>query len=177
MAIGSKRITITVEDPDDTRVRFLRHVATDSLQPVAGYYAKAIGQGPRSSEPAASWGRFTRYVEIGEDLRTVRQVDVFEDGHMLSYDGVHWVDDLGMLGDAQINRNRKSGVWGQSVEIESAEFERVWKAARASPTWRQQVATAQMERMGTVPVWLTIKGWRPGRTAGPRGEQRGSASQ
>jgi hypothetical protein len=82
---------------------------------------------------------------------------------MLSYDRVHWVDDFGMLGDAKINRNRKRGPWGQSEEIEPAEFERAWKAARASPLWPQQVGTAQMARMGSVPVWLTIKGWRPGR--------------
>ncbi len=84
---------------------------------------------------------------------------------MLSFDRVHWVDAFGMLGDAKINRNRKQYLWGTCEEIESAEFERVWTEARASPTWPQQVATAQMGRMGAVPVWLTIKplwaGWRP----------------
>jgi hypothetical protein len=83
---------------------------------------------------------------------------------MLSYDRVHWVDEFGMLGDAKINRNRKRGLWGHSEEIESAEFGRVWSAARASPIWPRQVATAQMSQMGAVPVWFTIKGWRPGRT-------------
>jgi hypothetical protein len=164
VAVGAKRITVLVEDPDDANDCFLRYVATESLQPVAGYYEKATELGPDILQPAASWGRLTRYLEIGEDLRPVRQVDVFEDGHSLSYDRVHWVDDFGMLGDAKMNRNRKSGPWGDSKEIESAEFERVWKAARASSTWPQQVATAQMGRMGSVPVWLTIKGWRPPRT-------------
>ncbi len=166
VAVGAKRITVTVEDPDDASDRFLRHVATESLQPVARYYVRAIEQGPAILEPAASWGPFTRYLEIGEDLRPVRQVDVFEDGHMLSYDRVHWVDEFGMLGDAKINRNRKQGPWGKSGEIESAEFESIWTAARVSPTWPQQVATAQMGRMGAEPVWLTVKGWRPGRTSG-----------
>src|SRR5262249_8243358 len=105
-------------------------------------------------EPPASWGPFTRYLEIGDDLRPVRQVDVFEDGHMLSYDRVHWIDVFGTLADAKINRNRKQGPWGRSEEVEPAEFERVWTAARASPTWPQQVATAQMGRKGAVPVWL-----------------------
>jgi hypothetical protein len=161
VAVGARRITVTVEDPDDASDRFLRHVASERLQPVAGYYEKAIEQGPAILEPAANWGRFTCYLEIGDDLRPVRQVDVFEDGHMLSYDRVHWIDKFGMLGDAKINRNRKQGPWGRSEEIESTEFERIWRAARASPTWQQQVATAQMGRMGPVPVWLTIKGWRP----------------
>ena len=89
--------------------RFLRHVKSDSLQPVAGYYEKAIQQGPAINEPAENWGQFTRYLEIGDDLRAVRQMDVFEDGQMLSYDRVHWVDEFGILGDAMINRNRKQG--------------------------------------------------------------------
>src|SRR5262249_3510688 len=114
-----------VEAPDDASDRFLRHVTTESLQPVAGYYGKALEQGPAILEPAASWGRFTRYLEIGEDLRPVRHVDVYEDGHVLSYDRVHWIDEFGMLGASKINRKRKSGLWGQSEEIESGEFERV----------------------------------------------------
>jgi hypothetical protein len=165
LAVGANRITVTVEDPDDAGDRFLRHVAYESLQPVAGYYEKAIEQGPAAREPAANWGRFTRYLEIGEDLRAVRQVDHFADGHLLSYDRTHWVDDFGMLGDARINRNRKRGLRGRAEEIDSVEFARIWTAARASPTWPQQVATAQMGRMGVVPVWFTIKGWRPPRAS------------
>jgi hypothetical protein len=166
VAVGAKRITVMVEDPDDAGGRFLRHVAKERLQPVARYYGKALEQGPAIREPAASWGRFTRYLEICEDLRPARHVDVYEDGHILSYDRVHWIDEFGMLGAAKINRNRKKGLWGQSEEIEPAEFERIWSAARASPMWSQQVATAKMGRMGAVPVWLTIKGWRPKRTKG-----------
>ena len=164
-AVGPKRITIIVEDPDNDDDRFIRHVAAERLQRLAGYYLKAVDQGPAILEPATGWGRFTRYLEIGEDLRAVRQVDAYADGHLLSYDRVHWVDEFGMLGDAKINRNRKSGPWGRSEEIEYDEFERVWTSARASPTWPQQVATAQMGRLGAVPVWLTIKSWRPRRTS------------
>ncbi len=164
VAVGPHRVTIMVEDPDDASDHFIRHVAAESLQPVGGYYEKAVGQGPAILAPAASCGRFTRYMEIGEDLRAVRQVDVFESGNLLCYDRIHWVDDFGMLADARINRNRKRGPWGQSEEVEGAEFERVWNAARASPMWPQQVAKAQMARMGAVPIWLTDRGWRPGRT-------------
>ena len=164
-AVGPKRITIMVEDIDETNDRLIRHVAAENLQPLAGYYVKAADQGQAILEPTASWGRFSRYLEIGEDLRPMRQVDVFEDGHLLSYDRVHWVDDFGMLSDAKINRNRKVGPWGSSEEIEAAEFGRVWSAARASQMWSQQMATAQMASMGVVPTWLTIKGWRPGRTS------------
>ncbi len=162
VSVGTKRVTIVVEDPDDASVHFVRHVSSDSLQSVGGYFEKAIDQCPEDVEPAASWGRFTRYIEIGEDLRAVRLVDEFTNGNLLSYDRIHWVDDFGMLADACINRNRKCGRWSQSEEIEAAEFDRVWAAARASPLWRQQMATAQMARRGAVPIWLTIRGWRPG---------------
>jgi hypothetical protein len=144
VAVGPRRIAISVEDPSDADIRFLRHVSAEHLQPVAGYYSKAAGQGPAILEPAARWGRFTIYLEIGEDLRPVREVLVFENGNLLSYDRSHWIDDFGMLGDARINRSRTQGRWGQSEEIEPAELERVWSAARASPMWLRQAATAQM---------------------------------
>lgn len=164
VAVGPKRVTIAVEDPDDASNRFIRHVAAESLQPVGGYFEKAVGQGPAILEPAAHWGQFTRYIEIGEDVRAVRQVDVFENGSLLCYDRAHWLDDFGMLADARINRNRKDERWGHSEEIEATEFESAWTVARASPLWRQQVATAQMAQTAALPIWLTIRGWRPGRT-------------
>ncbi len=166
LAVGAKRVTIKVDDPDGGPERLTRHVAPESLQPVAVYYAKATARGPSILEPAATWGHFIGYLEIGEDLRAIRQVDVFANGNALSYDRAHWVDDFGMLGDAQINRNRKQGPWWHSEEIDAATFERVWTAARASPTWRQQMATAQMALRGAVPIWFTIQGWRPRLTKG-----------
>src|SRR5262245_38756671 len=92
--VGPKRITITVEDPDDAENRFVRHVHAENLQPVGGYFAKAVGQGPEVWEAKASWGRFIRYLEIGDDLWVVRQVDVFKNGNILSYDRSHWVDEF-----------------------------------------------------------------------------------
>lgn len=163
VTVGPKRITISVEDPVDTTNRFTRHVPAESLQPVASYFSKAADQRRESPEPVAGWGRFTRYLEIGENLSAVRQVDVFENGLMLSYDQTHWVDGFSMLGDARMNRNHKRGRWGQSEEIESAEFEHVWTAARSADLWPQQVAAARMKEWGAIPAWLTVKGWYPGR--------------
>jgi hypothetical protein len=163
VSVGSKRVTISVEDPEDGD-RFIRHVAPQALQPVAGYFEKAVNQVPAIVDPVKGWGKFTRYLEIGNDLWPVRQVDVFENANMLSYHRTHWVDEFGMLGDARINRNRKHGPWGHSQEINAAEFEGVWTAARISLIWPQQVATAKMAKLGAVPIWLTVQGWRPSRT-------------
>jgi hypothetical protein len=163
VAVGVKRIKIAAEDMEEGPDRVIRHVSRECLQPIGMYHEKASGQGPKAGQ-MESWGRFTRYLEIGEDLRAVRQVDVFKNGSMLRYDRSHWVDDFGVLADARLNRNRKQGPWGWSREIQAAEFERVWSRAGNSPSCEKQVATAQMARMGAIPIWLTIKGWRPGLT-------------
>lgn len=164
VAVTDKRITIDVEDPKDAKTRFIRHVTPEKIQPVAAYFVKAANQGPAIREPAASWGRFTRYLEIGEDLQALRLVDVFENGNSLSYDRVHWIDEFGMLGSARMNRNVKQGLWGQSVEIEGAEFEQVWNTARASTIWPQQVEKAWMSSWGTNPLFLTDWRHRPGQS-------------
>jgi hypothetical protein len=161
LAVGVKRIQIATNELANGSGRLIRHVAPEGLQSVGLYHAAARGQGPSITGPAASWGRFTRYLKVGEDLRAVRQVDVFKSGNMLSYDRSHWVDEFGMLADARINRNRKQGLWGRCQEIKAAEFERVWALARSTPIWPQQVAAARMSKCGAVPVWFTIKGWRP----------------
>jgi hypothetical protein len=156
IAIGAKRIKIAAEDLEDDPGQLIRHVSRARLQPVGTYYSKARGQGPVLGQ-LESWGRFTRYLEVGDDLRAVRQVDMFKNGNMVSYDRFHWVDDFGMLADACLNRNRKQGPWGRSREIDAGEFEPLWATARSSPIWRQQVATAQMARLGAGPIWLTMR--------------------
>jgi hypothetical protein len=165
VTVGAKRITIAFDDPEGGPDRIFRHVAAASLQPVEMYYEKAGSQGPSMREPLATWGRFTRYLELGEDLWALCQVDVFENGNMLRYDRIHWVDGFGILASARINRNGKQGLWGHGEEIDTAEFDRIWTAARASPLWRHQQATAQMARLGVVPVWLTISRWHPSGTS------------
>ena len=95
---------------------------------------------------------------------TVCPKRVFDNGNIMSYDRVHWVDDFGMLGGAKFNRNCKRGKWGHSEEIDAAEFEHMWTAARTSATWPEQVKTANMEWMGAEPLFHKSSGWRPGRS-------------
>src|SRR5262249_48260948 len=160
VAVSAKRVTIAATPPKGGPPVLYR-VSPDHLQALGMFHQKASRQGPEILEPAASWGKFTSYLEIGEDLRPVREVCVFKNGNMLSYDRKHWCDDFGELGDARINRNRRHYPWGRSYEITPAEFEHLWTAARRSPMWRRQRATALMSRMGEVPVWFTITGWQP----------------
>lgn len=156
VSVRKKRVTILVEDPGYGTSRVIRHVAPERLQPVAMYHQKAAHQFPNTLESMASWGRFTRYLEIGADLRAVRHIDVFENGNMLCYDRTHWVDDFGMLADARINRNHTQDLRWQCEEITAAEFESRWETARRSVHWQKQKATAQMLQLGDVPVWFTI---------------------
>jgi hypothetical protein len=152
---GDKRIKLATEDPGGDAEQVVRIIRPDRIQPIGRYFLKAVRQGPAIRPPVSSWGLFTRYLEVGEDLFATRQVDVYESGDVLSYDRSHWVDEFGMLADAPLNRNRKHGPWGSWVEIGEAEFEEVWKAARASSCWQRQTSTEGMSRLGTVPVWLT----------------------
>jgi hypothetical protein len=160
LAVGKKRIKIAVDASDDSGNIVTRSVAADRLQPVGVYYAKATEQGPLDPGPTSSWGKLTRYLEVGEDLCALRHVDVFDNGSMLSYDRSHWVDNFGMLASRAMRKCRKEP-WGQAVEIAPAEFEQTWEIARQSPTWREQVATACMSRMATLPIWLTVNRQRP----------------
>ena len=117
-------------------------------------YLKAPGQGPSVDEPRRSWGKLTRYLEIGEDGYAVRHVDVYENGHVLRFDRTHWVDNFGMLADMRYNPKKWEKWWGPSLTIEAAEFDEVWRAAEASPTWRLQLDTPLMDQVGKMPIWL-----------------------
>jgi hypothetical protein len=161
LSVGDKKIKINVHDVSDEELQVVRHVAAESLQIRETFYSKAPKQRPAILEPASLWGQRTIYLEVGEDLYIEREVEVFDNGNMLSYDRVHWVDAFGSIGGAQINRNQRSGPWGSCEEIDATEFERVWKSARESIMWPQQQATAQMDERGLVPIWLTVKKWRP----------------
>ena len=103
-----------------------------------------------------AWGPCSVFFEIGEELWPVRQVEVFENGEMLSYDCAHWVDGFGMLYCCRRRRPGASG--GPGDEIGAEEFERVWATARRSATWPRQVATAQMDQAGPTPVWMVAQG-------------------
>lgn len=105
-------------------------------------------------EPFRSWGHFARYLEIGEDLYPTRHVDAYENGYRLRYDRDHWADDFDILAQMKYNKKKWERWWGPAIDIDLIEFEEQWKLATQSPTWQEQIVTAQMSRLGAVPIWL-----------------------
>lgn len=69
-----------------------------------------------------AWGTSTYFVEIGEHLYAVRQIEVYENGNVLFYDESHFWDDYGMLCDKPIGKDQI-----EEFEITKAEFEQVWR--------------------------------------------------
>jgi hypothetical protein len=118
-------------------------------------HQKAPGQN-REYEPMRSWGAFTRYIEIGDDLYATRHVDAYENGYTLRYDRIHWADGFGILADMRHSK-KCDRWWGPPIEIDPIEFEAAWQAATASPTWQEQIDTAKMSQLGAVPIWLRGK--------------------
>lgn len=158
LAVTRSRVTVSVDDCG--RGLVIRHVQPASLQRIEVYYVKADNQLREIPTPTRSWCRFTRNLEIGEDLRALRLVDEFANGNLLSYDRTHWQDSFGGLCDGRSNRNRKTGPWGTSEEIGREDFERLWRKARNSALWQQQQAALLPIELGA-PPWLKVRGWRP----------------
>ena len=104
---------------------------------------------------AADWGESVRYVEIGDDRYTVRQVEVYSDGRVLRYDRSHWCDRFGQLFGRLFSHKQKAIDGRIAAEvIEAKEFERTWREALGSQMWVQQVEKSLAAELGMVPHWL-----------------------
>ncbi|RCJ27090.1 hypothetical protein A6770_02710 [Nostoc minutum NIES-26] len=68
-----------------------------------------------------AWGTSTYFMEVSADLCPVRQIEVYENGNVLFYDGNHVADNFGMLCDKPLVEEdiREFG-------ISKAEFDQVW---------------------------------------------------
>jgi len=97
-------------------------------------YQKALDQIDRYA--TAEWGPFTRYAEIADDGYAWRQADLYANGYALRYDREHWVDPLGILGDARHTPKfdaRARSRW-TVLEIDST----AWEAAARAPNQPQK---------------------------------------
>lgn len=95
-------------------------------------YHKSPLQGPYPYKDSESWGKFVRYLELGDDGYAVRQVDEFENGRLTRYDRVHWDGRFGTLASLRFGAEWKD-YWGLPVAITSQEFEDMWTKAGESP--------------------------------------------
>jgi hypothetical protein len=118
-------------------------------------YFEAPGWCLRRDFVAAEWGEFVRYLEVGDDQYAVRQVELFDNGNVLRYDRAHWCDDFGQLLGLRFSRKPKWAANFPGAELIAAtEFERVWRAARRSPLWKEQRSRSRAEQWGAEPHWL-----------------------
>lgn len=71
-----------------------------------------------------TWGTSTYFIEltlVGNDLCATRQIEVYENGNVLSYDEQHFADNYGMLCDQMLDTQDL-----QEFGITQAEFEQAW---------------------------------------------------
>ncbi len=75
------------------------------------------------------WGFSTWYCETNEELYALRQIEVYDNGNVLTYDEQHLDDEFGKLGEKQIEFQelKESNV----LEISKDEFEEKWSTLKA----------------------------------------------
>jgi hypothetical protein len=71
------------------------------------------------------WGRSLWYFETNDEGWPVRQVEMYDAGHVLRYGPGHEEDRYGGLGQASLYDSDE--VWS-TFEVTDTEFERVWRS-------------------------------------------------
>src|SRR5438876_495233 len=103
--------------------------------------------------PGATWGKFTRYLEIGVDRHATRQVDWFENGYALRYNREHYIDEFGTLADLRYSSKWKRW-WPNSELIDPSTFERIWADAAHTAAASLQAQSSERKSWPTKPPWL-----------------------
>jgi hypothetical protein len=99
--------------------------------------------------PAAKWGTFTEYLEVGNDDRVLRAVLLFKTGQMLRYDRGHWADGYARMPGLRFSKKPKWRTFFPDAEtITAATFEKTWASAMRSPIWELQLASSRMAEWG-----------------------------
>lgn len=68
-----------------------------------------------------AWGASWWFIEVGPDGYPTRQLELYDDGHILRYSADHCIDDYGGLSDQQLDLEEFG-----PYAIAAAEFEAVW---------------------------------------------------
>ncbi len=71
------------------------------------YFKRAVDGDDILPRPS-SWGRSAIFYETSEEGFTIRQIQMFESGAVLTYDGEHYHDDFGWLDGNPIYSQPKS---------------------------------------------------------------------
>jgi len=115
----------------------------------ASRYQKSPVQEPYPYKESESWGKFVRFIELGDDGYALRQVDEFENGYLSRYDRAHWDDQFGSLANFRFGPNWIRH-WGTPLIISQEEFEKKWAAAGRSP-----VSGMKHPSSNRPPPWIT----------------------
>ncbi len=74
------------------------------------------------------WGRCQRFIEVLDDQRASRQIDVYQGGRVLVYDRARPADRYGMLIGLRFSRKDKWRTFFSDVrEIAASDFENAWR--------------------------------------------------
>ncbi len=75
------------------------------------------------------WGFSTWYSETDEELYSLRQIEVYDNGNVLTYDEQHLNDEFGFLAEKSIDiEDLKES---NTLEISKAEFEEKWSTLKS----------------------------------------------
>jgi len=89
------------------------------------HYYKRHWEETTGEELTVSWGPSTYYFETDTQLSIIRQVQFFENGHVLKYDLNFTHDDFGMLSDQPLDKEEFD-----EYTIDKEEFLNIWKFNR-----------------------------------------------
>jgi hypothetical protein len=88
-------------------------------------YFKRTWNEPRG-DSYDGWGTSVWYFELDEARNPVRQIEMYESGDLLAYDGTQLDDEYGGLGDQALEGEDE---W-KPVEITEDEFEAAWRSVK-----------------------------------------------
>ncbi len=102
-------------------------------------YFRQAGLGFQKWQAARDFGCYCDIVEVLDDQHANRHVVLFDDGQMLRYDRIHWIDEFGRLMGSKFSKQPKWMNNRISLELISAlEFDGYWQRALKSDLWEQQ---------------------------------------
>lgn len=89
-------------------------------------YFKRFCEETTGEELTDSWGTCTYYFETDAHLSVLRQIQLFQNGYLLKYDGQHFDDAFGSLADQPLDMGEFAG-----NEMLAAEFLTIWSRSGA----------------------------------------------